>query len=49
MADEPQTVNKLSYRGCLKGHNGWVTCMKMGEEEVAKDTYREFLISGSRD
>jgi hypothetical protein len=23
--------------------------MKMGEEEVSKDTYKEFLISGSRD
>lgn len=43
------TVHKLSYRGCLKGHNGWVTCMKIGEEEVGKDTYREFLLSGSRD
>merc|ERR1711935_282196 len=40
---------RLDYRGYLKGHNGWVTCMKVGEEEVAKDTYREFLISGSRD
>merc|ERR1712021_293935 len=25
------------------------TCMKVGEEEVEKDTYKEFLISGSRD
>jgi guanine nucleotide-binding protein subunit beta-2-like 1 protein len=49
MAEEQQVVHKLAYRGCLKGHNGWVTCMKMGEEETAKDTYREFLISGSRD
>ena len=49
MADEQQVVHKLAYRGCLKGHNGWVTCMKMGEEEIEKDTYREFLISGSRD
>jgi len=37
------------YRGCLKGHNGWVTCMKIGEEEIGKDTYKEFLLSGSRD
>jgi len=40
---------KLSYKGYLKGHGDWVTCMKVGEEEVAKDTYKEFLISGSRD
>ena len=40
---------KLAYKGFLKGHNGWVTCMKVGEEEVSKDNYREFLISGSRD
>ena len=40
---------KLSYKGYLKGHNGWVTCMKVGEEEISKDNYREFLISGSRD
>lgn len=50
MSDEQQT-HKLDYRGYLKGHNGWVTCMKVGEEEVggAKDQYKEFLISGSRD
>jgi len=39
----------LSIRGNLKGHNGWVTCMKVGEEQVGPDEYREFLISGSRD
>ena len=51
MAEEQQQVNKLVYRGCLKGHNGWVTCMKIGEEEVGKDSgsYKEFLLSGSRD
>ena len=49
MADEQTQSYKLEYRGFLKGHNGWVTCMKVGEEEVAKDTYKEFLISGSRD
>ena len=48
MADEQQSF-KLEYRGFLKGHNGWVTCMKVGEEEVSKDNYKEFLISGSRD
>ena len=46
---EEQVTYKLQLRGCLKGHNGWVTCMKMGEEEVGQDTYKEFLISGSRD
>lgn len=40
---------KLEYRGYLKGHNGWVTCMKMGEEETSTNVYQEFLISGSRD
>ena len=48
MSEEQQT-HKLDYRGFLKGHNGWVTCMKIGEEEVSKDQYKEFLISGSRD
>merc|ERR1719149_353489 len=47
--DKEQPSYKLNYRGYLKGHNGWVTCMKVGEEEVEKDTYKEFLISGSRD
>jgi len=32
----------------LKGHNGWVTSMQVGEETVGEET-REFLISGSRD
>jgi len=50
MAEEDQQQKyKLEYRGFLKGHNGWVTCLKVGEEEVAKDTYKEFLISGARD
>jgi len=49
MTEEQNPGYRLDYRGYLKGHNGWVTCMKVGEEEVAKDTYREFLISGSRD
>ena len=48
MSDVQQSY-KLMYRGFLKGHNGWVTSMKVGEEEIAKDTYKEFLISGSRD
>merc|ERR1712127_188929 len=46
-AEQPQY--KLDYRGFLQGHNGWVTCLKVGEEEISKDTYREFLLSGSRD
>ena len=46
---EEQVTYKLQLRGTLKGHNGWVTCMKMGEEETGPDTYKEFLISGSRD
>lgn len=49
MAEQVETKKRLEYRGYLKGHNGWVTCMKIGEEEVAKDQYREFLITGSRD
>jgi guanine nucleotide-binding protein subunit beta-2-like 1 protein len=49
MSEEQTQSYKLEYRGFLKGHNGWVTCMKVGEEEVAKDQYKEFLISGSRD
>jgi guanine nucleotide-binding protein subunit beta-2-like 1 protein len=49
MSDDAPQQHKLAFRGILKGHNGWVTCMKMGEEEVEKDVYREFLISGSRD
>jgi guanine nucleotide-binding protein subunit beta-2-like 1 protein len=49
MADQSETRKRLEYRGFLKGHNGWVTCMKIGEEEVSKDQYREFLITGSRD
>ena len=49
MAEEVKHQYKLAYRGYLEGHTNWVTCMKMGEEEVGKDTYKEFLISGSRD
>ena len=48
MAEEQQQY-KLEYRGYLKGHSNWVTCMKFGEEAVSGDTYKEFLISGSRD
>ena len=43
------TLESVTLEGYLEGHNNWVTCMKMGEEEVSKDTYKEFLISGSRD
>jgi len=46
---ETKEQKRLDYRGYLKGHNGWVTCMKIGEEEVSKDQYKEFLISGGRD
>jgi len=48
-AEEQQQTYKLEYRGFLKGHNGWITSMKVGEEEVEKDVYKEFLLSGSRD
>ena len=48
---DAQPNYRLEYKGFLQGHNGWVTCMKVGEEEIAgqKDQYREFLLSGSRD
>jgi guanine nucleotide-binding protein subunit beta-2-like 1 protein len=51
MTDAEQPNYRLEYKGFLQGHNGWVTCMKVGEEEIAgqKDQYREFLLSGSRD
>jgi len=48
MSEEQQSY-KLQLRGTLTGHNGWVTCMKMGEEEISAGNYKEFLISGSRD
>jgi len=44
---EEQVSYKLELQGTLTGHNGWVTCMKMGENE--EDAGGEFLISGSRD
>lgn len=49
MAEEQQQSYRLEYRGYLKGHNGWITCMKIGEEQVGEDKYKDFLISGSRD
>jgi guanine nucleotide-binding protein subunit beta-2-like 1 protein len=49
MAEQETPKYKLQLSGYLKGHNGWVTCMKVGEEEVSKDNYKEFLITGSRD
>jgi len=33
MDNKEQLVKyELNMRGSLKGHNGWVTCMKVGEE-----------------
>ena len=32
---EAQPQYRLEYKGFLQGHNGWVTCMKVGEEEIA--------------
>mmetsp|Transcript_10075 Transcript_10075/g.16989 ORF Transcript_10075/g.16989 Transcript_10075/m.16989 type:complete len:347 (-) Transcript_10075:130-1170(-) len=49
MAEQNKEQKRLDYRGYLKGHGGWVTCMKVGEEEYAPGQFREFLISGSRD
>jgi hypothetical protein len=40
---------RISYKGYLKGHNGWVTCMKSGSEKLPDGTTREFLLSGARD
>ena len=40
---------KLELRGVLVAHGGWVTTMKVGEEEIEANKYKEFLISGSRD
>jgi guanine nucleotide-binding protein subunit beta-2-like 1 protein len=33
----------------MKGHNGWVNCMKVGQEKIDDNQYKDFLISGSRD
>ena len=38
----------LEFRGFMKGHNGWVTCMQVGEE-IDGNQKKEFLITGSRD
>jgi len=40
---------RLAYKGFLKGHNGWVNCIKAGNEVNEKGETREFLLSGSRD
>jgi guanine nucleotide-binding protein subunit beta-2-like 1 protein len=48
MADQTEVKRRFEYRGQLKGHGNWVTCMKVGEEQVG-DSFREFLITGSRD
>jgi len=49
MADSSAAQHKLEFRGFLKGHGGWVTCMHVGEETTPEGDTREFLISGSRD
>ena len=46
---EEQPQYKLEYVGFLKGHNGWVTCMKVGQEKLDDGQYKDFLLSGSRD
>jgi len=44
MADQPSKQYAMTYKGNLKGHNGWVTTMQLGNVGS-----KEFLISGSRD
>jgi WD40 repeat protein len=48
---------QLEYKGFMRGnnpfltflgHNGWVTSMQVGEVADG-DSYKEFLITGSRD
>lgn len=46
--DSSSATQQLEYRGFMKGHGGWVTCMQVGEV-VDGDETKEFLISGSRD
>lgn len=38
---------RLEFKGFLKGHNGWVTSIKAGND--AGDDNNEFLLSGGRD
>jgi guanine nucleotide-binding protein subunit beta-2-like 1 protein len=40
---------RMSYKGFLKGHNGWVTCMKSGSEKQPDGSTKEFLLTGARD
>jgi guanine nucleotide-binding protein subunit beta-2-like 1 protein len=44
MADQSSKQYAMMYKGSLKGHNGWVTAMQLGNTGS-----KEFLISGSRD
>lgn len=49
MVDSSQSTETLEYKGYLEGHNGWVTCLQVGQETLADNTTKEFLISGGRD
>ena len=40
---------KLQYKGYLKGHRGWVNCIKSGLEQNEGGASKEFIISGARD
>eukprot|EP00826_Nyctotherus_ovalis_P027371 TRINITY_DN213_c0_g1_i11.p1 TRINITY_DN213_c0_g1~~TRINITY_DN213_c0_g1_i11.p1 ORF type:complete len:352 (+),score=132.82 TRINITY_DN213_c0_g1_i11:249-1304(+) len=44
MADQSSKQYAMLYKGYLKGHNGWVTTMQLGNTGT-----KEFLITGSRD
>lgn len=44
MAEESTKQYAMTYKGNLKGHNGWVTTMQLGNSGS-----KEFLITGSRD
>jgi len=45
MAEAEKKQYEMTYKGFLKGHNGWVTSMQLGKKEGGS----EFLISSSRD
>jgi guanine nucleotide-binding protein subunit beta-2-like 1 protein len=45
MAESEKKQYEMTYKGYLKGHNGWVTSMQLGSREGMGN----FLISSSRD
>lgn len=45
MAEADKKQYEMTYKGYLKGHNGWVTSMQLGKKEGGN----EFLVSSSRD